>query len=942
MALAALLAAVAVLSIAGQAQHAPGQVTVLSPEPYPLTGGTWPIPDLAASALLPGYAFAQSVTLNPTAADSITNSSGAPVLGGSRGIATFTSDGRTYAAVAAYRDNGVQILDVTDPYSVTAADSIVGTTLKLGGARSIATFTSGGSTYAAVAASGDDGVQILDVTDPYSVTAAGSITDSSGDLELKGPRGIAVFVSGNSTYAAVAAYNDNGVQILDVTDPSSITAAGKIDDNTGRVLHGAWDIATFTSGGSTYAAVATSGDDDGVQILNVTDPYSVTAAGSIAITRDLELDGARGIAIFNSTGGTYAAVAAAFANGVQILNITNPYSVTAAGSITNSSDAPVLGRPWGIATFTSGGSAYAAVAASDSNGVQILDVTDPSSITAAGSINNTDALELDGAQAIAVFVSGNSTYAAVAAYRDNGVQIIHLAGNNVPTVDAGPDQTVSEGNPVSLPWSASDEDGDTLMYAWSQSPADPAITLISPDLSPTTFTAPPVDSKTVIALTLTVSDGIARSSDTLRVTITDPSDIPLTAAGSIIDTDALRLKGASGVAVFASGGRTYAAVAAFNEGAQILDVTDPYSVTAAGSIADDDTPELSGPAGIAIFESGGGTYAAVAASTDSGVQILNVTDPSSITAAGSINNTDALELDGSQGIAIFESGGGTYAVVAAYVDDGVQILDVSDPYSVTAAGGIDDTGTLLLDGATDIATFESGGRTYAAVAAQGDNGVQILDISDPYSVTAAGSINNTDALELDGARGIAVFVSGNSTYAAVAAYRDNAVQILNITDPSDITAAGNITDAGAPRLQAPRGIAVFVSGNSTYAAVATYDSNAVQVLDVTDPSNVTAAGRIGDNKTRVLGGAWDIATFTSGGGTYAAVTAGGDHGVQIIRLTGDAPQVVPNSSPTADAGPDLTFIEKLHLHAGRLCHRPGRRRPDVRVVPRPARLGRNL
>ena len=437
--------------------------------------------------------------------------------------------------------------------------------------------------------------------------------------------------------------------------------------------------------------------------------------------------------------------------------MTDPYSVTAAGSITNSSDAPVLGRPWGIATFTSGGSAYAAVAASDSNGVQILDVTDPSSITAAGSITDVSSPALGGAQAIAIFNSTGGTYAAVAAFNDDGVQIIHLAGNNVPTVDAGPDQTVSEGDPVSLPWSASDEDGDALMYAWSQSPADPAITLISPDLPPTTFTAPPVDSKTVIALTLTVSDGIARSSDTLRVTITDPSDIPLTAAGSIIDTDALRLKGASGVAVFASGGRTYAAVAAFNEGVQILDVTDPYSVTAAGSIADDDAPELRGAGGIATFESGGGTYAAVAASTDSGVQILDVTDPYSVTAAGSINNTGALELDGPQGIAIFESGGGTYAAVAAHVDDSIQILDVSNPYSVTAAGSINNTDALELSGPAGIAIFESGGSTYAAVAALEDDGVQILNITDPSSITAAGSITNTDDLKLDGARGIAVF-----------------------------------------------------------------------------------------------------------------------------------------------------------------------------------------
>ena len=427
-----------------------------------------------------------------------------------------------------------------------------------------------------------------------------------------------------------------------------------------------------------------------------------------------------------------------------------------------------------------------------------------------------------------------------------------------------------------------------------------------------------MDSETVITLTLTVSDGTASASDTLQVTITDPSGIPpavgaglnLTAAGSVTDAGALRLRGAADVAVFASGGSTYAAVTASNDGVQILNVTDPYSVAAAGSIADDDAPELSGPAGIAIFNSTGGTYAAVAAYRDNAVQILNITDPYSVTAAGSINNTDALELEGAQAIAIFESGGGTYAAVAAYVDDGVQILDVSDPSSITAAGSINSTDAPTLDGPQDIAIFESGGSTYAAVAASDGNGVQILDVTDPHNVVAAGSITGVGSPALDGARGIAVFVSGNSTYAAVAAYRDDAVQILNITDPRNVAAAGSIADDdGALRLQDPRGIATFESGGSTYAAVASFIDNGVQILNVTDPSSITAAGKIGDNISRVLYGAWDIATFTSGGSTYAAVTASGEHGVQIIRLTGDTPTVTPNSPPAVDAGGDLTLIE---------------------------------
>ena len=46
--------------------------------------------------------------------------------------------------------------------------------------------------------------------------------------------------------------------------------------------------------------------------------------------------------------------------------------------------------------------------------------------------------------------------------------------------------------------------------------------------------------------------------------------------------------------------------------------------------------------------------------------------------------------------------------------------------------------------------FESGGHTYAAVVGLGDHGVQILNITNPYDITAASSITDTDSLLLNG------------------------------------------------------------------------------------------------------------------------------------------------------------------------------------------------
>ena len=333
----------------------------------------------------------------------------------------------------------------------------------------------------------------------------------------------------------------------------------------------------------------------------------------------------------------------------------------------------------------------------------------------------------------------------------------------------------------------------------------------------------------------------------------------------------------------------------------ILNITDSSNITTADYIDRSDSLELEGPEGITTFVSGGHTYAAVTAFDDDGVQILNVTDPYDITAADSIANTDSLELDGPVGIATFVSGDRTYAAVAAYDDDGVQILDVTDPYDIAAAGSIPNSDSLELDGAIGITTFESGGRTYAAVAAGDDDGVQILDVTYPHSITAAGSIPNSDSLELDGAWGITTFESGGRTYAAVAAFDDNGVQILDVTNPYRINTTDSITNTDSLELWSARGITTFESGGRTYAAVAAYGDDGVQILDVTYPHSITAAGSIPNSDSLALDGANGIATFESDNNTYLAVAAHDDDGVQILRvdiaLTDTTPPVITVTGP---------------------------------------------
>jgi phosphatidylserine/phosphatidylglycerophosphate/cardiolipin synthase-like enzyme len=92
--------------------------------------------------------------------------------------------------------------------------------------------------------------------------------------------------------------------------------------------------------------------------------------------------------------------------------------------------------------------------------------------------------------------------------------------NNPPVADAGPDQTVDQLTLVTLNGTASfDPDGDPITYSWIQT-SGPSVTLSNPASPTPTFTAPSVDTDTVLRFSLTVTDNSGlSSSDAVNITV---------------------------------------------------------------------------------------------------------------------------------------------------------------------------------------------------------------------------------------------------------------------------------------------------------------------------------------------------------------------------------------------------------------------------------------
>ena len=96
------------------------------------------------------------------------------------------------------------------------------------------------------------------------------------------------------------------------------------------------------------------------------------------------------------------------------------------------------------------------------------------------------------------------------------------SSNTAPTVSAGTDQTVTESATVQLDGSATDADGDMMTITWSQT-SGTTVTLSSTSDEDPTFEAPDVASSEVLVFEISVTDGTATSTDTVSITVRDPS-----------------------------------------------------------------------------------------------------------------------------------------------------------------------------------------------------------------------------------------------------------------------------------------------------------------------------------------------------------------------------------------------------------------------------------
>ena len=323
------------------------------------------------------------------------------------------------------------------------------------------------------------------------------------------------------------------------------------------------------------------------------------------------------------------------------------------------------------------------------------------------------------------------------------------------------------------------------------------------------------------------------------------------------------------LSVFVKG--SYAYVASSASGAlEVVNVSNPSSPSHAGKLMDGEGgAELSNAS--RVFVRGDHAYVA-AGGSEGALQIVDISDPTAPSHAGKLSLNDPM--------GVFVRG--DYAYVALDSGDALAVVDVRNPAEPRSVS----THALAVGGARRV--HVSGNRAYVTqldLVREGfttvaRSALEVVDVSDPASPSRTATVYHDMDLSdatgsgalLDSPRGVAV--QGTSAY--VAAFDSDALQVLDVSTASSPRAAGALTHDATAGVLLDGAAGLTVRGD--YAYVAAYGSDALTMVDISDPSSPAHAASV--TETDALDGAFGV--FVRGNRAY--VTSWDDDALEVITV----------------------------------------------------------
>ena len=592
-----------------------------------------------------------------------------------------------YAAVAGYYSQGIRLLNITDPgapvLGVLIRDGQYGFGA-VGSPISVDAVSIGNSPYILVASYFENAVQIIDVSDPDSPVAAAVLVDGSGGFDLDGPHDIRAVRAGSETFAVVAAAHDSSISVIDITNPRSPSLASRMVDGQGGFDH--LDTVQYLDAvnhGDHTFLVATSYFDNGMQLVDMTNPRSPEPLSSATQGQDGfdALIGPTDVSLASHGNSIHVAVADYFGNGIQIAQIKD-LSLKAASSLSvGIQESLPLADSTGVRSATIYGKTYALTTSPAQNAVQITDITDPRVPVAVSLLRHGESgFVMDSPEGIATGEISGKHYAFVTGGHSESVQVVDISNPAMPEpvhlIQGGlgwvaeTEFIVIDQNPYLAMVSRAN---DTLHIMDVSNPAMPERVSAMPDAIPAIQGVDVIHTpEGTLALIFSFDHNAVHIIDITNPA--SPRQVSAMAVGkhlhSVTDLDTID-----------TGTITLSAISSYKtDTISLVDITDPLNPVLLSSVQGGEGRHyLHGPESIQVEAIGDGIFVAVANGNDS-LHLMDITDPLRPVLAAPTGKIYDTTIYGATDVNIVRIGTDWYALFQTIDGNLTPLLDITDPY----------------------------------------------------------------------------------------------------------------------------------------------------------------------------------------------------------------------------------------------------------------------
>lgn len=750
-------------------------------------------------------------------------------------VAGIESDGRLWALSVG---ETVDALDITNPASPMPAYAREGSFAYAPEAVEIAVI--GGDLYALTTSDGHSTIQITEMTDPANPVPVSTVVGGQHAYgTIHGPHDVAITEADGRTYAVVPNAYSNSVAVLDITDPRNPAIESSVDLPTLKVPT---SVAIFDVGSSKYAAVA-GHYAQGVRLLDITDPDAPVLGvlirdgqyGFGAVGDPLSLDA---VTIGDSS---YILVASYFENAVQVIDVTDPDSPAPAAALFDGVDGYALGGPHDVKAVQIGGETFAVVAATYDSSVSIIDITDPRSPSPASRM--TDGRggfdHLDAVQYLDVVSHGDRTLLVATSYFDNAVQLADItdprAPEPLPSAAQGQDGFDALVGPTDISAvshqgmayvAVADYFGNGIQIAEIDGLSLKAASTVSAGLQeslPLAITTG-VQSTTISGRTYALTASPAQD----VVQITDITDPRAPAAVSLIrhGEDGFVLDGPAGIEVGEVSGGHYAFVTGVDsESVQVVDISDPADPKPVHLLLD--VPGWVVETEFLVIDQM--PYLAVATRANDTLHIMDISDPARPERVAALPDA----APSVQGVDVIHTAESVLALVFSFDYHTVRVIDITDPADPRQISAI--SGEEYLHSVTDVDSITIGAKTLSAISSYKTDTVSVVDVTDPLNPTLISSVQGGEGGHyLHGPESLQVAAIGDGVFVAVA-NGDDSLQLMDITDPLRPVLAAPIGEVYGSSIYGTTDVEIFKMGADWYVLFQTSDGNITPLLNITDP-----------------------------------------------------------------------------------------------------------